>query len=451
MRLYRILIVDDEPHVVDAMTMLLEKQHDLALDIYFAYSGRQAIDIMRQGRIDLLITDIQMPEISGIELVDFINNLWPTCKTIFLTAYSDFNYAYAAIRKHVVSYILKTEEDEYILREVHKALAAIDNDLNQKQLLDSSLKSTRQASKVNKNIFQRLLDPATGKDNAALLSLLGFTLPLEPVYLLLGLYRSSGSENPNTLIAKQADYRPATLAQDILNHYMGEHLRHSACETDDQGRILWVFQADWTAVEANCADGMTSRWLSGILETVQSSCRSTAGIDLSFIISAPITDLRQLGEIYTILLTHAQRLSGSTESFIFHGAAGCEPISSEPSVIRQSEDLAKGIIRCIKDYIAAHIAEDVSLMQLSTITGYNDTYLSNIFHKQTGELLGKYISRQKLQLITDLMKKSELTINAVCDMAGFGSRPYFNRFIKKETGMTPKNYRLTVLNRQVQR
>ena len=89
-----------------------------------------------------------------------------------------------------------------------------------------------------------------------------------------------------------------------------------------------------------------------------------------------------------------------------------------------------------------HLNEDLSLSQISDVTGYNPTYLSRLFKEQTGETLIRYITRKRMDHITMLMKDPQLSMQQIMESAGFTTRSYFNQFIKKETGLTPKQYRM---------
>ena len=97
-------------------------------------------------------------------------------------------------------------------------------------------------------------------------------------------------------------------------------------------------------------------------------------------------------------------------------------------------------------YIAKHIAEDISLTRLSEVTGYNTCYLSRVFKSQTGVNLSEYIGRKKMECIQALMQDTDLNIGDIADRCGFVSRTYFNRFVRKHTGMSPKDYKMSLKN-----
>ena len=82
--------------------------------------------------------------------------------------------------------------------------------------------------------------------------------------------------------------------------------------------------------------------------------------------------------------------------------------------------------------------------QLAQITGYNASYLSRMFSTEAHEPLVRYIARKRMELIRRLMLDPSLTLEDIMVMTHFNSRSYFNSFIKKETGLSPKKYRAQV-------
>ena len=104
--MYRLLIVDDEYHIVDWLTELFLEQKKVELEIYRAYLAREALDILDQVKIDVVLSDIRMPGIDGFELADRIRDNWPEARIIFLTGYNDFDYAYRANQYQNIRYLL---------------------------------------------------------------------------------------------------------------------------------------------------------------------------------------------------------------------------------------------------------------------------------------------------------------------------------------------------------
>ncbi len=127
----KLLIVDDEAYIVDWLFDLLHEQFP-ELTVRRAYSGIQAMHILENEPIDLLVADIQMPRMTGIQLMEQVCKNWPKCRILFLTGFGEFDYVYTAIQKKGVRYLLKTEDDAVIVRTVREMLHEImcDGDVN---------------------------------------------------------------------------------------------------------------------------------------------------------------------------------------------------------------------------------------------------------------------------------------------------------------------------------
>ncbi|TLS53657.1 response regulator [Paenibacillus antri] len=134
----KLLIVDDEPLAVNYLVETLLETPNLQLDIAKAYSGKEALAKLGSGGVDVLLTDIRMPGMNGMELADEILKRYPRCRVIFLTGYNDFEYVQSALRKGGVDYVLKTEGDAVIVAAIEKAVADIEAEVNEKQILQKA-------------------------------------------------------------------------------------------------------------------------------------------------------------------------------------------------------------------------------------------------------------------------------------------------------------------------
>jgi len=105
----RVLIVDDEEDLTWSISKHLAKDQEL-YDLFTANSGVKALEIMTQLPIDLVITDIRMPEISGLDLLVQIKDLYPATKVIIMTAYGSSEVHEEANRRGCLKYIEKPFE-----------------------------------------------------------------------------------------------------------------------------------------------------------------------------------------------------------------------------------------------------------------------------------------------------------------------------------------------------
>lgn len=142
--MYRLLIVDDEPIIVEGLSELFQ-QSEYPLEVYQAFDAKEALAIARKLRMDILLTDIEMPEMNGIELQREVSRLWPRCRSIFLTGYNEFDYIQSSIRAGAIDYVLKTEGDDPIVAAVSKAVCDISEEVTYENLIASARTQLRLA------------------------------------------------------------------------------------------------------------------------------------------------------------------------------------------------------------------------------------------------------------------------------------------------------------------
>jgi len=117
-----LLIVDDEMLIADGLRDMLAKAFDGQLNVLCRYSAAGALQVAEDIPVDVLLTDINMPNMSGLELHRALQARFPRCMAIYLTGYSDFEYARTALEQHAYAYILKGEGDDVVIHTVERAL-----------------------------------------------------------------------------------------------------------------------------------------------------------------------------------------------------------------------------------------------------------------------------------------------------------------------------------------
>ncbi|WP_127588882.1 response regulator transcription factor [Paenibacillus koleovorans] len=117
-----LLIVDDEKITRDTLWNFIPWRELGIKRIESARNGLEAIQTLSNFLPDILLTDIRMPRMNGIELAQHIRNLLPVCPIIFMSGYSDKTYLLSAIRLSASSYIEKPIQLEEVEKEVNKAI-----------------------------------------------------------------------------------------------------------------------------------------------------------------------------------------------------------------------------------------------------------------------------------------------------------------------------------------
>jgi two-component system, response regulator YesN len=126
LNLKTILIVDDEPRTRQGLKKILDTWATGFYQILMAASGEEAIELMKQHRVHILITDIQMPEITGLQLLKIAKEQGIQPVMIVISAYSEFEYAQEALRLGVINYLLKPISKKALIEAVEAAVEAVE-------------------------------------------------------------------------------------------------------------------------------------------------------------------------------------------------------------------------------------------------------------------------------------------------------------------------------------
>lgn len=302
--MYRLLIVDDEPAIVDGLLQHFQGIFDWELDVCKAYSAVEALEIAKKTKIDILISDIRMPGKSGLQLVDDVLFYWSSCRVIMLTGHSEFDYAYKAIQKKVDSYILKMDGIEVIHQAVSAAISKLDEESRNRKVLErASLNLTAAEPLLKKEYFEALL----AGDNAAHAGNSegdeGLTLQIKrgkPLMMIAG--KVDQWEEKVPYMKKMELYYS-------IQRLFAEHLPvQIKAETViyDRSELVWFVQPADEPNKFNETDGGTDWqalifYLKGMLEPVQNSCRNALGIPISFIVGQGAVEWEEIGRSFDLI------------------------------------------------------------------------------------------------------------------------------------------------------
>lgn len=550
----RLLIVDDEPCIVEGLVQLFEEQEDLELDVGKAYSGKEAFDIVRKERIDIVLSDIRMPGVDGMALMEQTLQLWPSCKFIFLTGYSEFDYVYKAIRKPDVKYVLKTEGDDVIIGMVAEAVNKIKE---QRQIQDIIEKAQRQKNVLIPFLIKELfLDILSGVKIPGLeerFDELGIPLKsCRGVLLLMGRLDCTPAH-----ISDPGKMDLFYVLQELLNEFIDSRVLR-ICLILNRTELLWLLQpfGKENAVSAAEWEKMR-RYVKGYLEPIQDTCRASLNATVSFAIGRNAVKWEEAHREFEALRVTLEssyfpgqeqmiidaslpnrllapdatnnafqslelkkrmsalesciesgnedelkvffkELSASVKeqfsknwflfmelykslSLMFLSFVNRENLLDEVDIERLlkletqrsweeaegfytdlglklcrhkkalKEDRVHHLVNLLEGHIREHLDEDLSLVRLSEVVYFNPSYLSRFYKQYTGRKLSHFIKAAKIERAKELLAETQLLIVEVGKKLGFQSASYFTSFFKKLTGLTPQEYRDSIVHTQLSR
>ncbi|MDO5517042.1 MAG: response regulator [Clostridium sp.] len=129
----KIVIVEDEYVICNGLVNLIENYNDKYEIVGQAFDGNEGLKILREKKADLVITDIRMPDMDGIEMLSILRKENINVKAIIISAYSEFEYAKKAINLGVSEYILKPVS----VNEMFDSLKKIEDDIQNESMINN--------------------------------------------------------------------------------------------------------------------------------------------------------------------------------------------------------------------------------------------------------------------------------------------------------------------------
>lgn len=317
----RILIVDDEMFILNGLTAMVKEANFAELEVYKAASANEALEWLQRATIDVVLTDICMPGMDGLELQKHIQKQWPRCKVIFLTGHNDFDYAREAIHHRAADYILKTEGDEPVLRAILRALDEIEAEFVRETQFAQAQSRFQAALPFLQNEF--LTDILQGektvggrlKEQFAELK-----LPLacdRPVWLAIARvdeWNDYGDADRSLLLFA---------VQNIAQEYLTDSVNAQSF-VYEKNRIAWIIQSAASEEGENGKRANVPQFIQGAFERIQQSCKQLLRLQLSFAMTLDCCDWPQVAARHQALGRAMRRSFGLGHELLLTDADGGE-------------------------------------------------------------------------------------------------------------------------------
>lgn len=388
---HKVMLVDDELLVRLGIKSLIDWESHNFEFIGDAADGLKALELMEQEVPDILLTDIVMPNMNGLDLIKEVRRRYPDMLIIVLSSHNEFEYVRSAMKLGVEDYLLKTsmkpEEMTAILVEAARKLKQSGDQAR----AESTRRTEGQAS--SKDVITECLLHSLTDEEASVPP--GVELPPQCMLLLFHvLHTRDGEKSASSM----------KLLGHLIQTELAGLLGSEPVSPDNQ-----FIAALLTVPEDRQHD--LDRQIRGLV----SSAHVLLGLSLRVETGGPIMDWRELSGICR------QARSGGLE----HGVQ-----------LTSRED-----INTLLRYLKENLTKDISLKEAAERINISETYLSTLFKKETGMGFTDWINSKRIEQAASLLKETSLPSYLIAEQVGYENINYFGRIFKKVKGVSPQKYR----------
>ena len=396
--MWKVLIADDEPKIRRGLRSLFERNSDLFEVVGEAEDGEVALERAMALRPDLLLVDIRMPFITGIELIERLDAILPGRLVVIVSGHDEFEYAQAAIKLHVFDYLLKPVSVEAFSSLV--ARVAVELEARREALRQESW-AREQLQRNLPVLRERFLKDwvGTGLSRSEIeegLAFLGFKFGFAtPVCLLAARFAERG-ERLQVLYSHR-------LEQVALRAILEESLpRAGTCVfEDDEDAVLAIGPALSEGEIAEAKNGIARRVAERALRPALVAAR---------IIEDPAAHLVDVHEELRVELAEGDSLDD--------------------------------VVILARNYIDKHYSDvDLSLESAAEALKLSPGHLSRLLKRETGAGFTEYLTRRRIGMAIELMKDPSARVSEAAERSGYRSQHYFSRAFRKITGSSPSEFR----------
>lgn len=501
----KILVVDDEAIEVEALRRIIGERYGEAFQVFTALNGQKAISLAEAQRVDIVLMDIEMPGISGLDAAKIIKQRLPRCRVIILTAYQRFQYAQAAIAIGAEDYLLKPVGNAELIGQIDKAIKSIQRDREsdeRRSYLDQLAKEQfvlsvisgyssaqslasqlgelgltfshgffvifkdashhRSAEQVHAHIRPQLkkwsgvtLLPYEYDERLMMVVMMGSVYQSQEAVrnVLRGMLDAASRGGRVLLYAGLGNI--VTDVNDLQASY--NQASESLARCTDQEPIR--FPQDAQADGANRQGGMERRLYQYLLDKdFEGAIRlSDTMLETLFYLGrhrgAVVKTMGQMLKNVAGMLTRDARADYEPEQALA-GLLEERMTQQEISIairnllarwIRELDDQPAARIRKIRKeiegYIGANYQEDLSIKQIAKDMHYSEPYFSKLFARCFQRNFVTYLTDYRMQVARDMLQSPLASIKEISAAVGFSDSNYFSKVFRKAYGVSPSDYR----------
>lgn len=391
--MYRVILIDDEPLIREGISRMLPWS-SLGLELCRVLeNGAQALDYLRCNSVDIVITDIRMPVMDGIDLIRAAAAEHISVRFILLSGYEEFEYARTAMKYGITHYLLKPTDENRIMEALTDICGELESQNSQQTRI---LRLEQQAAAGFLSEYLSGDDGSYQKYSASDIPYFANLLAPEGAPCTLLLFLLPGCQDSLLMFSLKNIVLEVFSGQPVLCHLIR-----------DNRKLLLLLKSSPDPFPP-LADKAA--------QAFREIFAQTAYFSLS-----PAGSFHELPSIYEKMLSNIRSQSDMDKS-------------TECSITDR-----------IKQAVAEHLANPaLSLKWIARNRLFmNENYLGKVFYKKTGMKFNRYLKEAKIERIKAMLAEdSQIKLIALCEAVGLENNPaYLSTLFKNHTGMTLTEYR----------
>jgi len=492
LRKIKLIVVEDEPAAMDHICTLVENFCTLFSIIDKCGNGTEALDKIERHKPELLLTDIKMPVMNGIDLIAEIRERFPSIKTILMSGFQDFQYAKIAIHQGVVEYILKPLSVKSVSSALQKAAEIIHKEWQRQQacLVKRMANNMHCSDKEITDCFPECpYYLGIIRKNGLIRRFQGNNVkePAEIEYIEKSYYGRDDNEIIYILPTEQMsfsafDEKFRGFENDAEEGFFTTVLLRESCEAADlPNRIKYLVRnLDRSIIigtNQNLCIGNDADTKEEDEVSIEAYNHVVKGFEYLATIGDPVLIKKQLREfidslekhrrsqiwveaiikwIFLLLLRRTKAMVSNVElenmleeAFLFSDSYGELYNNLDLIVDRLHADEAEGNCKIdskeffdqILVFVDKNIGGQIYLQSVCDTFHVSQPYISRLFKKYTGSSFSKYLNSMRIKEAVRLMETDEtIHIKEISDALGFSDQFYFSKVFKIMMKCTPSEY-----------
>jgi len=398
--MWKLLIADDEPKIRRGLARLIDHLEIEVEVVGLAEDGEMALEMVKEHSPQLMLVDICMPFLNGLELIQEVQNINPDCFVVVITGYDEFTYAQKAVKLGVFDYLLKPIVQEQLQSVLHKAIEQLTLRTTQKKYSEWT---NEQLKKNLPLLRERFLDEWM-----------------------------NGSISKSD-IQEQMDYLNITLSegnQGVMVIKLAEksHLP-DADKTWERKLALFALQNVITDLLKSWHPCLVFRDRKDYIVAILPNNSWSEWVELPKMISEKVESILE----FPIVVEAKESIGGLT---------GICTAYDELIRVIENEQFNSPIVALAKKFIDTHFHKvDLSLQEVSDAIGISPAYLSRLLRQDLGASFIDYLSQKRIQHAIKLLNDPTVKIYEVAEKVGYKGQHYFSTVFKKVLGLSPLEYR----------